>query len=695
MARRPGEEARFLATLLAQWMAVSSSSIQIPVEATSKADLEPVDLSHRQRERDLRQIADVPVMPLPEIVGWAMAEPPQGDPPDEPQTANRQEAVHEGLLSVVPSDSLWADSPALSWWVIPVRPPTNEALEVTSGSMDVIELPAMAYVAESSQTSIQPQSVRLRELRISTRDASEGAIGQVQADLELQNVVMEVIAQPMADGVEPILARATTPSGMPLPVAAYQPDMGSSPHGTIQWGARAGVTEPKPLPTEGLAIERPAASKWLVLPELSSSMARPITAGRSSFQADVDGRRSQFELIIESRPVTQQGAASAISWDDQYLSDQPEAGRVSPEANAPSEIIRPSNTEIRSVVGGQKAVATEARLSYRINQHEDRRVPSQGDGRHVGDKSALLSASELLVVSLDQQAIQGGKATQWEMAMEAVEASTLGRAFPAGQATAQSVNAAVTDQQTMCQAGPERQQMSEAKQVLGESASVRLPASTVTVELKAIASEELWQRMNRGRSAQDSVSPLEQTPAAEVALDLSGSSNSLAIAGRGDRGEGVSSDRAVLHLFRELVDRVYVALRRGESEWRMQLRPNHLGHLEIRLSTNVHGIALLMKAETPEALALIQANLDQLRSGLAERGIQLERCDVIASHSGAEGSSLVGHFGSWGGTASHPYEAEELRLPRRGMAWQPPTEPLAATQGVLTSRAYSLIDLQA
>lgn len=126
-----------------------------------------------------------------------------------------------------------------------------------------------------------------------------------------------------------------------------------------------------------------------------------------------------------------------------------------------------------------------------------------------------------------------------------------------------------------------------------------------------------------------------------------------------------------------LVDRIYVAWRRGESECWLQLRPDHLGRVEIRLVSGRDGITLLMRTETPEAQALIQANLDWLRVGLAGQGIHLERCEVVAGQIGAglaswEGQDFSGREALWSRAAvSHlprgeaPERAESVVEVRR------------------------------
>ncbi len=562
----------------------------------------------------------------------------------------------------------------------------------------------------------------------------------------LDRLATEVVAQPTADGATPVPApaRSTAPQRVPLPTDVYQPVTGGGPHVEIRQIGPSAVAVPGPLPSEEPAAQRMrpfvVAAEQLVASGLPSPADRLVVEGERGVQVDVSDQ-PELKIEIGSLSVTTREAVSTTPWGDHRLSGQPVVRRINPESGAsmaPLGDDRPSDAKTQSAaddLGAEPQVATNPaglnpeavipgaevsplRLLSRPMAQQAlsegdtmlaeplvadlwrREVQTQGweDSQDAGDEEVLTQAGEAPVASPLLRVLHNGKAARWEAALEAVEVSTQRAPFPAGQATAQSANATVADQQAMHQAGSERRQAFAMEQAPGEPASVMPPSSPVTptaMELRAIAAKELWQRADQSRSAENRVRPLGQVPSADMAFGLPGSIGSQIATEMANSGEEVNSGRAVSLVFHELMDRVYVALQRGESEWRLQLWPHHLGHLEIRLSASAHGVALLMRAETPEAQALIQANLDQLRNGLAERGVPLERCEVVAGQLSAHGSSLTGQPGGWEGTASRSYDVPEHGSSWRAATWRPRAEPAVEARRVSTSRAHSLIDLQA
>ncbi|GAB4564813.1 MAG: hypothetical protein Kow0047_14860 [Anaerolineae bacterium] len=95
----------------------------------------------------------------------------------------------------------------------------------------------------------------------------------------------------------------------------------------------------------------------------------------------------------------------------------------------------------------------------------------------------------------------------------------------------------------------------------------------------------------------------------------------------------------------ELIDRIQWAVGKNVQECRLHLHPRELGRVDVKLTTNQDRLLLVMKVETADAHTLIQGNLDHLRQSLAERGIRLERCDIVYS----AGGDLAGATSGWGG----------------------------------------------
>ncbi len=766
MARQRGEEGCFLSALLSQWAATSSQPMgtEVLAEAALRADLEQEGSSHRQSEGGLRSVAGALAMPAPEIVGWAVAEPAQGEFPDEPPTGEEPKTTCEALSAMVTSGLPLAE-PAAG-----VLPPTREALEAASGPVDAVEPLAMAHAARQPQAAIWPQAEQPGELRAAARGVPEAAPAGAWATPQLQGqaaqamtrqpdigllwpggdgqaqgqtsaaaqpgsqvalepsavtavrgpatasqgsqggrLAAEVLARPLAEGMAPlsVLARSTRPPRAPSSVSIYQPVTGGGPR------AEAGPRLwPPEEPTTGQhAVPQPS------LASRTSSPPDRLMEGRRAGGTSVSGQ-SWLELGAESPPAAMREAVPVLPWDDQHLPGQPMAGQLHSEAAALSKGLHPSDTEARGGAGGLEVrpqglagpanpeaviAGAEADLPHLVSQPVPSRTSSEKDAmpaeplvvspwrqeeRALSQEDSRNVEGEGSVASPAQRITRDSRTARGEAALEAVEASSWRARFPAERAVPGP------------QAGPERQ-MAFAKEPMPSELSPHreglASAMPPSDEARAMAAKELWQQTAQSRSAESSVIPLAQEPAADVAWGLPGSVGAPSAAGAANSGEEVSSDSdsAISLVVRELVARVYVSLQRGEPEWRLQLRPHHLGHLEIRLSTGAHGVTLRIRAETPEAQALIQAHLDQLRSGLAERGVSLERCEVVIGQPDAEGSALAGHPGGWGGMPSRSYEALEPELPRRMRAPRPRAESTGEARRVSTNRVSSFIDLQA
>ena len=141
--------------------------------------------------------------------------------------------------------------------------------------------------------------------------------------------------------------------------------------------------------------------------------------------------------------------------------------------------------------------------------------------------------------------------------------------------------------------------------------------------------------------------------------------------------------------FRELIDRIQIAVRRGESTWKLQLRPPSLGRLEVHLTTGAKGLEIVMRTETAEAQAFLQANLPELSRGLDQRGVVIERCEVSCGQPGADLPGAPGEDRQQAGAAwqfAQPAVPLPVSAARRNVA---PTTNRAHAQ------SRSLVDLQA
>ena len=85
--------------------------------------------------------------------------------------------------------------------------------------------------------------------------------------------------------------------------------------------------------------------------------------------------------------------------------------------------------------------------------------------------------------------------------------------------------------------------------------------------------------------------------ALDADLELEPTSHAPLVA---DDGNVQYLNAAVSGMFVPCVEH-WIAVRRGESTWKLQLRPPSLGRLEVHLTTGAKGLEIVMRTETVEA----------------------------------------------------------------------------------------------
>ncbi len=79
----------------------------------------------------------------------------------------------------------------------------------------------------------------------------------------------------------------------------------------------------------------------------------------------------------------------------------------------------------------------------------------------------------------------------------------------------------------------------------------------------------------------------------------------------------------------ELADRIQSQLQSGQGELRIQLRPEHLGALEIKAESRAEGIIARIAAETGSVKQYLESNLHILQQNLQDQGLKVDRIDVV------------------------------------------------------------------
>jgi flagellar hook-length control protein FliK len=101
----------------------------------------------------------------------------------------------------------------------------------------------------------------------------------------------------------------------------------------------------------------------------------------------------------------------------------------------------------------------------------------------------------------------------------------------------------------------------------------------------------------------------------------------------------------------ELAERIQVLLRDGKGEIRIQLKPEHLGNLEIRAENGGNGVIARITAESGSVKNYLENNLHLLQQSLQDQGLKIDRIQVVvqdmADPQQTSGQSAqFGHAGS-------------------------------------------------
>lgn len=86
--------------------------------------------------------------------------------------------------------------------------------------------------------------------------------------------------------------------------------------------------------------------------------------------------------------------------------------------------------------------------------------------------------------------------------------------------------------------------------------------------------------------------------------------------------------------FDQIVQKAVLQFEQGQSQMKIDLKPDYLGHVKMEISTENQQVVVRVMAEHPMVKEMIEANLSQLKADLNQHGLQIERMDVeVADHS--------------------------------------------------------------
>ncbi len=79
----------------------------------------------------------------------------------------------------------------------------------------------------------------------------------------------------------------------------------------------------------------------------------------------------------------------------------------------------------------------------------------------------------------------------------------------------------------------------------------------------------------------------------------------------------------------QIADRIQSQLQSGQGEVRIQLKPEHLGNLEIKAENGAGGIVARITAESSSVKQYLESNIHTLQQSLQEQGLKVDRIDVV------------------------------------------------------------------
>ena len=93
-----------------------------------------------------------------------------------------------------------------------------------------------------------------------------------------------------------------------------------------------------------------------------------------------------------------------------------------------------------------------------------------------------------------------------------------------------------------------------------------------------------------------------------------------------------ATDRFHQDNFNQLVERAVFAVRGEQSEARIALKPDQLGHVQMRVVTEHHLVSIKIMTESTAARDLIDAHAHQLKTELQQQGLTVEHIEVSVSN---------------------------------------------------------------
>jgi flagellar hook-length control protein FliK len=133
----------------------------------------------------------------------------------------------------------------------------------------------------------------------------------------------------------------------------------------------------------------------------------------------------------------------------------------------------------------------------------------------------------------------------------------------------------------------------------------------------------------------------------------------------------------------QIVDKAVYRLRNGQSEVRIDLKPDNLGHVRLQIVTENHQVTLRIMAESHAAKNLIDSGIGQLKADLQAQGLKVDELEV----------SVANEFNDFNRHSAFSDDAAQARrLPSTGRPTLQETVPAAVLKPALENHATAGVD---
>jgi flagellar hook-length control protein FliK len=133
----------------------------------------------------------------------------------------------------------------------------------------------------------------------------------------------------------------------------------------------------------------------------------------------------------------------------------------------------------------------------------------------------------------------------------------------------------------------------------------------------------------------------------------------------------------------QIVDKAVFRLRNGQSEVRIDLKPDSLGHVKLQIMTENHQVTLRIMAESHAAKNLIDSGIGQLKADLQAQGLRVDELEV----------SVATEFNDFNRQSAYSERAAQARrLPSTEGQYFQESAPAAVLKPAMGNRATAGVD---